>query len=93
MTTNHGEVRDLAELDHLFLENVGDLTCTSSYDLVERVRVALLSVTVGEDKPLKCSSRFNSVDPASTTNMDSAGPCGFDRGWLKCLKAGRYGGL
>ncbi len=43
----------LAGLDYLFIENVGNLVCPSSYDLGERIRVALLSVTEGEDKPLK----------------------------------------
>ena len=43
---------DLAELDFLFIENVGNLVCPSSYDLGEDARVVLLSTTEGEDKPL-----------------------------------------
>ena len=42
----------LGGLDYLFIENVGNLVCPSSYDLGEKIRVALLSVTEGEDKPL-----------------------------------------
>ena len=69
----------LAGLDYLFIENVGNLVCPSSYDLGERIRVALLSVTEGEDKPLKYPTLFNSADAAVITKMDIAEPCGFDR--------------
>jgi len=70
---------DLASLDLLFIENVGNLVCPSSYDLGEKVRVALLSVTEGEDKPLKYPTLFNSADAAVITKIDIAEPCGFDR--------------
>jgi hydrogenase nickel incorporation protein HypB len=70
---------ELAELDYLFIENVGNLVCPSSYDLGERVRVALLSVTEGEDKPLKYPTLFNSADAAVITKMDLAVPCDFNR--------------
>ena len=63
----------------LFIENVGNLVCPSSYDLGERIRVALLSVTEGEDKPLKYPGLFNSSDAAVITKIDLAVPCGFDR--------------
>jgi hydrogenase nickel incorporation protein HypB len=69
----------LGSLDYLFIENVGNLVCPSSYDLGERIRVALLSVTEGEDKPLKYPTLFNSADAAVITKMDLAVPCGFDR--------------
>ena len=69
----------LAGLDYLFIENVGNLVCPSSYDLGEKIRVALLSVTEGEDKPLKYPTLFNSADAAVITKMDIAEPCGFDR--------------
>jgi hydrogenase nickel incorporation protein HypB len=69
----------LPALDLLFIENVGNLVCPSSYDLGERVRVALLSVTEGEDKPLKYPGLFNSADAAVITKIDLAAPCGFDR--------------
>jgi hydrogenase nickel incorporation protein HypB len=69
----------LSGLDYLFIENVGNLVCPSSYDLGEAVRVALLSVTEGEDKPLKYPTLFNSADAAVITKMDIAEACGFDR--------------
>jgi len=69
----------LSGLDYLFIENVGNLVCPSSYDLGEKIRVALLSVTEGEDKPLKYPTLFNSADAAVITKMDIAEPCGFDR--------------
>jgi len=69
----------LSGLNYLFIENVGNLVCPSSYDLGERIRVALLSVTEGEDKPLKYPGLFNSADAAVITKIDIAGPCGFDR--------------
>jgi hydrogenase nickel incorporation protein HypB len=70
---------DLGQLDYLFIENVGNLVCPSSYDLGERIRVALLSVTEGEDKPLKYPTLFNSADAAVITKMDIAEAVGFDR--------------
>ena len=53
---------DLHELDFLFIENVGNLVCTASYDLGEDLRVVLLSVTEGEDKPLKYPVLFRKAD-------------------------------
>jgi hydrogenase nickel incorporation protein HypB len=79
MVSRHLEGWALDELDYLFIENVGNLVCPSSYDLGERVRVALLSVTEGEDKPLKYPTMFNSSDAAVITKMDIAEPCGFNR--------------
>ena len=69
----------LEALDFLFIENVGNLVCPSSYDLGEKIRVALLSVTEGEDKPLKYPTLFNSADAAVITKMDIAEACSFDR--------------
>lgn len=65
-------------LDFLFLENVGNLVCPSSYDLGEDLRLVLLSVTEGEDKPLKYPSIFNSADVAIITKMDLAEAVEFD---------------
>ena len=79
MVGKHLEGWDLAALDYLFIENVGNLVCPSSYDLGEKIRVALLSVTEGEDKPLKYPTLFNSADAAVITKIDIAEPCGFDR--------------
>jgi hydrogenase nickel incorporation protein HypB len=69
---------DLSQLDYLFIENVGNLVCPSSYDLGEATRVVLLAVTEGEDKPLKYPTIFNSADVALITKMDLAIPCDFD---------------
>jgi hydrogenase nickel incorporation protein HypB len=79
MVGKHLEGWNLDALDYLFIENVGNLVCPSSYDLGERVRVALLSVTEGEDKPLKYPTLFNSADAAVITKIDIAEPCAFDR--------------
>jgi hydrogenase nickel incorporation protein HypB len=79
MIGKHLDGWELADLDYLFIENVGNLVCPSSYDLGEAIRVVLLSVTEGEDKPLKYPTMFNSADAAVITKMDLAIPCGFDR--------------
>ena len=79
MVGKHLDGWELADLDYLFIENVGNLVCPSSYDLGEKIRVALLSVTEGEDKPLKYPTLFNSADAAIITKLDIAEPCGFDR--------------
>src|SRR6202045_5026580 len=69
---------DLNHLDFLFIENVGNLVCPSSYDLGENLRVVLISVTEGEDKPLKYPTIFNSADVAGVTKMDLASAVEFD---------------
>jgi hydrogenase nickel incorporation protein HypB len=69
---------DLHELDFLFIENVGNLVCPSSYDLGEDLRFVLLSVTEGEDKPLKYPTIFNSADVALITKSDLANAVEFD---------------
>ncbi|MFL6351980.1 MAG: hydrogenase nickel incorporation protein HypB [Bryobacteraceae bacterium] len=68
----------LADLDFLFIENVGNLVCPSSYDLGENLRLVLLSVTEGEDKPLKYPTIFNSADLAVITKTDLAQAVEFD---------------
>jgi hydrogenase nickel incorporation protein HypB len=79
MVGKHLEGWELTDLDYLFIENVGNLVCPSSYDLGEKIRVAMLSVTEGEDKPLKYPTLYNSADAAVITKIDIAEPCGFDR--------------
>jgi hydrogenase nickel incorporation protein HypB len=69
---------NLRELDFLFIENVGNLVCPSSYDLGEDLRFVLLSVTEGEDKPLKYPTIFNSADVAIITKSDLATAVEFD---------------
>ena len=78
MISDHLADWDLASFEYLFIENVGNLVCPSSYDLGEDVRVVLLSVTEGEDKPLKYPNIFNSADIAVITKMDLAEACEFD---------------
>jgi hydrogenase nickel incorporation protein HypB len=70
---------DLAATDYLFIENVGNLVCPASYDLGENLRVVLLSVTEGEDKPLKYPTLFHSADVAVLTKIDIAEAVEFDR--------------
>ena len=70
---------ELDQLDFLFIENVGNLVCPSSYDLGENLRAVLLSVTEGEDKPLKYPTIFNTSDLALITKVDLADAVGFDR--------------
>jgi hydrogenase nickel incorporation protein HypB len=79
MIAHHLADWDLAGLDFLFIENVGNLVCPSSYDLGEDLRVVLLSVTEGEDKPLKYPPMFNSADVALITKIDLAEIVEFDR--------------
>jgi hydrogenase nickel incorporation protein HypB len=69
---------NLSELEMLFIENVGNLVCPSSYDLGEDLRLVLLSVTEGEDKPLKYPTIFNTADVAVMTKMDLAEAVEFD---------------
>lgn len=68
----------LEDLDFLFIENVGNLVCPSSYDLGENLRLVLISVTEGEDKPRKYPTIFNSADVAVVTKTDLAGAVEFD---------------
>jgi hydrogenase nickel incorporation protein HypB len=70
---------ELGELDLLFVENVGNLVCPASYDLGEDLRVVLMSVTEGEDKPLKYPTIFNGGDLAVLTKVDLAEVAGFER--------------
>jgi hydrogenase nickel incorporation protein HypB len=69
---------NLAELDFLFVENVGNLVCPASYDLGEELRLVLFSVTEGEDKPLKYPTIFNTADVAVVTKIDLAAAVEFD---------------
>jgi hydrogenase nickel incorporation protein HypB len=69
----------LPDFEFFFIENVGNLICPSSYDLGEDLRVAMLSVTEGEDKPLKYPTMFHSADVAVITKIDLAEVCEFDR--------------
>ena len=69
---------NLNGLDFLFVENVGNLVCPASYDLGEDLRLVLMSVTEGEDKPLKYPTIFNSADVALITKIDLKEAVEFD---------------
>lgn len=60
----------LEQLDLLFIENVGNLVCPASYDLGEEAKIVLLSVTEGEDKPLKYPSIFHRASLLILTKVD-----------------------
>ena len=84
MVENALEGWNLNNLDFLFIENVGNLVCPSSYDLGEDLRFVLLSVTEGEDKPLKYPTIFNSADVAVITKSDLAAAVEFDEAAARC---------
>ncbi len=58
------------DLDYLFVENVGNLVCPAIYDLGQAVNVVALSVTEGEDKPLKYPVMFRKADLVLLTKVD-----------------------
>ena len=58
MVTKVTDELNLDEVDLLFIENVGNLVCPSSYDLGEDMKVVLISTTEGDDKPLKYPGMF-----------------------------------
>jgi hydrogenase nickel incorporation protein HypB len=70
---------DLTGLELLIIENVGNLVCPASYDLGEDLRVVLLSVTEGEDKPLKYPPMFQSAGVAVVSKLDLSAACDFNR--------------
>ena len=78
MVQNALQEWDLHQLDFLFIENVGNLVCPSSYDLGENLRLVLMSVTEGEDKPLKYPTIFNSADVAVISKNELAAAVEFD---------------
>jgi hydrogenase nickel incorporation protein HypB len=70
MIERHLEDWNLEELDLLFIENVGNLVCPASYDLGEEAKIVVLSVTEGEDKPLKYPSIFFKSDLLVLNKID-----------------------
>jgi hydrogenase nickel incorporation protein HypB len=70
MIERHLEAWSLDDIDVLFIENVGNLVCPSSYDLGEEAKIVLLSVTEGEDKPLKYPSIFHKAALLIVTKVD-----------------------
>jgi hydrogenase nickel incorporation protein HypB len=63
---------DPATLDLVLVENVGNLVCPAEFEVGEHAKVALLSVTEGEDKPLKYPIMFHAADCLLITKLDLA---------------------
>ena len=75
----HGvESFDLAETDILMIENVGNLVCPAAFDLGEDHKVTVLSVTEGEDKPLKYPQMFQASDLMLINKIDLLPYLNFD---------------
>jgi hydrogenase nickel incorporation protein HypB len=72
------EAIDLARTDLLFIENVGNLVCPAAWDLGERAKVVLFSVTEGEDKPLKYPRMFREARYVVMTKIDLLPHLSFD---------------
>lgn len=70
---------DLDSIDLLIIENVGNLVCPAAYDLGEDIRIVLLSVTEGEDKPLKYPTMFKSAQVVIINKIDLAQAVEFNR--------------
>ena len=83
MIAQANEKFDLDQLDLLIIENVGNLVCPASYDLGEDLRVVLLSVTEGEDKPLKYPGIFRTAQVVVITKIDLADAAGADMAALR----------
>jgi hydrogenase nickel incorporation protein HypB len=77
------EQLDLDGCRCLFLENVGNLVCPADFDLGEDARVAIISVTEGEDKPLKYPPLFRSAHAVVITKTDVAAVAGTDLAALR----------
>jgi len=77
----------IAELEILFIENVGNLVCPAAFDLGEAHKVVVLSVTEGEDKPLKYPQMFHAADVMLLNKTDLLPHLDFDV--EKCLEMAR----
>jgi len=69
---------DLTGVDLLVIENVGNLVCPTAFDLGEDLRLALLAVGEGEDKPLKYPALYRSADAVVLNKIDLMAATGFD---------------
>jgi hydrogenase nickel incorporation protein HypB len=67
-----------ADLDFLFIENVGNLVCPASFDLGENLRFVLLSTPEGDDKPKKYPKAFTTSNVLVINKMDLVPPLPFD---------------
>ena len=78
MIQNSIQQFDLARLNCLVIENVGNLVCPASYDLGEDMKVVLISTTEGDDKPLKYPSMFRSSSVMVINKIDLLGFSDFE---------------
>ncbi len=69
---------DLAAVDYLFIENVGNMVCPAEFDLGEQCRAALLSVPEGDDKVAKYPTLFQRADVILLTKVDLLGVLPYD---------------
>lgn len=83
MITNVLPTMDIDDLDVLFIENVGNLVCPSSYDLGEAMKVVLISTTEGDDKPLKYPGMFRRSSVMVINKTDLLGTSDFDMDRVK----------
>lgn len=73
------DVLDLERLDLIIVENVGNLVCTTDFDLGENAKVVILSVPEGHDKPLKYPGIFEAADAIILNKVDTMPVFDFDR--------------
>ena len=69
---------DLRGVNLLVIENVGNLVCPTAFDLGEELRLAMLAVGEGEDKPLKYPALFRSADAVLLNKLDLSAAMAFD---------------
>jgi len=74
---------DLDAIDLLIVENVGNLVCPAEFDIGEDVRTVVLSVTEGEDKPLKYPLMFRECDAAILNKIDLLPYLDYDLKWAR----------
>jgi hydrogenase nickel incorporation protein HypB len=87
MVSHAVESFDLDDLDVLLIENVGNLVCPATFDLGENHKVVVLSVTEGEDKPLKYPAMFHNADVMLLNKVDLLPHVDFDA--AKCKEMAR----
>ena len=78
MTAQALDYLDLASLDLIFIENVGNLVCPAEFDLGETGRLMIASVAEGDDKPHKYPLIFRAVDAILVNKVDLLAHCDFD---------------
>lgn len=73
------DVLDLERLDLIIVENVGNLVCPTDFDLGENMKVMILSVPEGDDKPLKYPGVFQASEAVILNKVDTMPVFDFDR--------------